>query len=77
MPNKKSLKYYLNYEYTFLIEKLDNNEDFFYIIRTEELNKDVFYGTGNTEEEAKKEFYEVLKEIIPYYIKKNILIIKE
>lgn len=72
----KDLKYYLSLDYEIFVEDLSEDGERCFRAYTKELNINAFYGSGETEDEAKKDFIEVKNELMEYYFDNNIEIIE-
>lgn len=70
--NNKKLDYYLNLEYDLIIKKVKENNDFFYKVKTNELDDLAFYGVGDTIEDAINSFNEVKNNLFEYYYNEGL-----
>lgn len=64
----KNLEYYLNLKYDIIIQDRSENEEKLFIAFTRELNKDAFYGVGESPEEAIQSFNDVKVNMFEYLL---------
>ena len=70
----KDLEYYLSLDYDVTLRKTVDGDNVHYKATTRELNQDVFYGIGDSVEEAVAELRTVCDEVFPFYFEKGIVI---
>lgn len=70
----KDLEYYLSLDYDITLRKTVDGDNIHFKATTRELNPDVFYGIGDSVEEAVAELRGVCEEVFPYYFEEGIAI---
>ncbi len=67
----KDINYYLNLDYDVTVRRLEADGDVVYNAFSRDLNSSVFYGTGDTKQEALQSFEETKNEMIEVYFEEN------
>jgi predicted HicB family RNase H-like nuclease len=68
----KDLDYYSSLDYEVLLRRFRDGDTFYFRAITRELNQDVFYGIGDTVQEAVAELENAKTEMFAYYIQNGI-----
>jgi len=71
VARNKDLQYYLGLNYDVIVKKHEDEGEIMYAAFTRELDKNTFYGVGETPQEAIKSLGDVKRELFPYYIEKG------
>lgn len=71
MARNKDLQYYLGLNYDVIVKKHEDEGEIMYAAFTRELDKNTFYGVGNTPQEAIESLENVKRELFPYYMGKG------